>query len=199
MPIDDGGRLTDIGEPILHGFRQLLASELVKALGAHSCRSECNTSACGWDAGACFDGSWCAPACSPSMNNDQTCDPECFTAACGWDSPACDQCDVYVGETTGIYAGAVTAAAAAASSTGDDASAGGPVGLWVVFGLSVVLLVLRVRTSILAALEGDPRPHPGARCTVQLYLSWALPAAPCPRQLVAASFVPLKALKYPVN
>ena len=87
------------------------------------------------------------------MNTDQVCDPECFTQACGWDSPACDQCDLYVSEETGIYADLL-----AASAEGEAGGADPPVLLYVVVILTLVMFILRVRTSILSALEGFDDP-----------------------------------------
>jgi hypothetical protein len=142
-----------------------ITSLVYSSTHAHTCREHCNTAACGYDGGVCFAqaqswnyssaSGWCAPGCSPQMQNDQTCDAECFTEACNYDAPSCDFCSIFVDEEDGVYATAITAIKAQSATSQDR-----PTDLLVPVAAVVGILVLvhRIWMSMLASLNGffDP-------------------------------------------
>jgi hypothetical protein len=59
------------------------------------CHSECNTTACLYDAGDCLlPESYCSPGCPDAYRNDSLCDESCFTPECGWDGTDCAATEV---------------------------------------------------------------------------------------------------------
>jgi hypothetical protein len=163
----EGDEGKETRELIVSGFRHLLAAELVKSISTHGCRNKCNISACGFDAGTCFDKHWCAPktdtspGCPPAKNTDQTCDPECFTLECGWDSPSCDQCDIFVSPENGLYKDAIASSSSrrlAESAEAADQGGGSMIIVYLYLGATVAIFIMRVRGSILSALEGYDDP-----------------------------------------
>jgi hypothetical protein len=116
----------------------------------HECRERCDTPDCGHDAGTCFDDYWCAPGCSHDKLINLVCDQECFTAACGWDAPACNSCDAFVDSEAGLYGDAIQALA----DTDNESSGGINIMLLVVVLLCGIILVLRIRSTIIVGLDG---------------------------------------------
>ena len=139
----------------LHWKAQL--NELVSSLthDGHECRDRCNTTACGNDGGVCYATSWCAPGCSPTKRINLVCDQECFTAACGWDAPACNSCDAFVDAESGLYADVI---ASLAMPDEEQSSVGVSILLLCAAIFCLTILVLRIRASIIVALDGffDP-------------------------------------------
>ena len=138
--------------------QHLITSLVSKNTHVHDCRSRCDTAACGYDSGVCLakrqadntsdPSGWCAPGCSPAMQNNQVCDAECFCLACGYDAPSCTYCNAFLAD--GMYK--VSTANAVTKS-----ALGGP---WVVITVVTCFIVclLRLWLSIAASLKGyfDP-------------------------------------------
>ena len=137
--------------------RETQVNSLVATLThAHTCQERCDTPSCGHDAGACYDDYWCAPGCSHDKLLNLVCDQECFSAACGWDAPACNSCDAFVDPEAGLYKDVINSLADTNDSLADtnESSIGINMLLLAIFLLSAVILVLRIRSTIIIALDG---------------------------------------------
>ena len=136
---------------ILQLHRETEIHHLVASLTHdHACQERCDTPSCGNDAGTCFADHWCAPGCSHDKLINLVCDQECFTAACGWDAPACNSCDAFVDSQAGLYADAI-----AALAESDGGSSGGMNLIFLALLLiCLVILVMRIRSTIIVALDG---------------------------------------------
>jgi len=127
----------------------------------HGCRESCDTEACGYDGGVCLakrqpsdsntthPSGWCAPGCSPQMQNDQVCDAECFTASCNYDAPSCDYCNAFIGGENALFNDAVTANSSQQAVDNGAASL-----VLIVTIVCSIAIFLRIWLAIIASLKG---------------------------------------------
>mmetsp|Transcript_1909 Transcript_1909/g.3070 ORF Transcript_1909/g.3070 Transcript_1909/m.3070 type:complete len:508 (-) Transcript_1909:156-1679(-) len=90
----------DVHDPFGHGCAPGCTDS---DLSSPECNVRCNTSACGYDHGACLSTPVvsvkeddCSVGCSSSWLEDGYCDEACFTVECDWDGSDCELSDVNV-------------------------------------------------------------------------------------------------------